>query len=103
MTRIVISPRADADVDDIVNYLARRGGISVVQRYLEAFDAVYARLEQFPGSGPSRSRLGPLSRVAVVSPYVIIYDWGRAADTVIVLRVVRGSRKITRKLAQAKN
>jgi toxin ParE1/3/4 len=100
MTRVIISPRADTDVDEIVTYLAGRGGSPLVQQYLDRFDAVYARLAEFPGSGPRRPRLGAQARIAVVSPYVIIYYWDDETDAVLVLRIVRGSRRITRRLAR---
>lgn len=100
MTRIIVTRAADADIDEIVAHLAANAGLATARKYLGLIDRVYERLEAFPGSGPLRPRLGPLARIAVISPYVLIYDWDSAADTVTVLRVVHGRRRITRKLAR---
>jgi toxin ParE1/3/4 len=72
----------------------------VVTKYYQLFDAVYQRLETWPASGPVRPRLGKLARIAVVTPYVMIYDWNPATDTITIVRIVRGSRRITRKLVR---
>jgi toxin ParE1/3/4 len=98
MTRVIISPRADADVDDILRYLGRRGGLTLVQSYLNRFEDVYSRLAEFPGTGAARTKFGPAARIVTVAPYVIIYDWDTSADTVTVLRIIRGSCRITRKV-----
>jgi toxin ParE1/3/4 len=97
MTRVIISPRADADTDDIVEYLNGRGGVPLVQSYLHRFNGVYGRLAEFPGTGAARPKFGPLARIVTVAPYVVIYDWNATADVVTVLRIIRGNRRITQK------
>jgi plasmid stabilization system protein ParE len=44
--------------------------------------------------GPPRSSLGRDTRIALVHPYVMVYD--HSDDRVIVLRVLHGARNITR-------
>ena len=100
MARIVVTETADRDVDEIVTYLAEQAGARVAEKYLDLFDGVYARLALLPGSGPPRPHLGQLTRISVVSPYVVIYDWDAANDCVTVLRVVHGRRRITRRLVR---
>ena len=46
--------------------------------------------------GPPRSALGPKTRIAIVFPYLVIYDY--EDDVVTVLRVLHGKRNITRNL-----
>jgi len=96
MAQVVVTGPADADVAAIVAYLAARAGRQVAARYFAAFDAVYARLADFPDLGPSRPALGMNARVVLVHPFVVIYD--HADDTVTVLRVLHGRRNITREL-----
>ena len=96
MARIVITASADADLAEIVAYLRQQVGDNVARKYAAEFDAIYDRLADFPGSGPRRTTLGPHTRIAIVPPYVMIYDY--ADDTVTILRVVHGKRDITAKL-----
>jgi hypothetical protein len=49
-------------------------------------------------SGAPRPDLGPGVRIAVVTPYVVIYRHITAEDSVTVLRIVHGHRKIAAKL-----
>lgn len=98
MTKVIISPRAEADIDDITTYLAGRGGELLVTKYYGLFDDVYRRLEMWPTSGPARRQLGKSARITVVKPYVMIYDFESKYDIVTIVRVVRGSRRITRRL-----
>ena len=82
---------------------AQRIGIAAPRVQLAKFvqfDDVYRRLEMWPASGPARRRLGAQARIAVVPPFVMIYDWDQTTDTVRIVRVVRGGRKITRKLVR---
>ena len=101
MAYVVVTASADRDLDDIVRYLAERGGRSIATRYLERFDVAYERLRRFPLSGHRRPKLGREVRIVVVLHYLIIYDWEESADRVTVLRVVRGSRRITKRLVRA--
>lgn len=98
MARIVVSPSADADTDAITAYLAAHAGRSVAGKYISLFEALYGRLADHPASGPRRPALGSDIRIAVVSPYVVIYRHSENDDTVTVLRVVHGRQETTRKL-----
>jgi len=55
-------------------------------------------LADFPDSGPPRPKVGAQIRIGIVSPYIVIYRHTEAEDTVRVLRIVHGSRRITGKL-----
>ena len=56
MTPVVVSPRADADVDAMLEHLADLAGPTVARRYNQELDAVFERLAMFPvvarGVGP---------------------------------------------------
>lgn len=84
---------ADGDVAEILEYLAGVAGHGTAAKYAEAFDGAFDRLSTFPGIGPPRRALGPLARIWLVLPYVIIYDYGD--DVVTVLRVRHVKRDIT--------
>lgn len=79
MTPVVVSRRADADVDAMLEHLA-------------------ALAAPAPESGARRRSLGPHARIAVVAPYVVVYDYHD--NTVVIVRVLDGRRDITRRLVR---
>ena len=95
MTRVVITASADADIAAIISHLTAKAGANVAVRYHADFDALYRRLERFPESGAPRPALGRLVRIGVVSPYTIIHEYIEADDTVTIMRIVHGRRRIT--------
>jgi plasmid stabilization system protein ParE len=98
MPHVIVTASADRDTDEIAGYLAARAGPLTAQKFLRRFDQIYERLQTLPRSGHPRPKLGPMVHIVIVPPYVMIYDWDAEADAVTVLRIVRGSRKLTRKL-----
>jgi toxin ParE1/3/4 len=42
--------------------------------------------------------LGSDARIAIVAPYVLIYDYTRDDDVLTLLRILHGKRDITRKV-----
>ena len=97
MARIVFTSLADADTAQIIGDLNKQAGANVADRYDADFDSLYRRLERFPDSGAPRPKLGAYVRIAVVSPYVIIYEHMDDDDVVTIMRLVHGRRKITRR------
>ena len=98
MTRVVVTTPVDEDTDEIARYLAKEAGPATALRYLDMLEALYERLADYPESGAPRPNLGRNARIGIVSPFVVIYDFLPVMDTVMVLRIVHGSRRITRKL-----
>ena len=74
----------------IIAYLAGKAGYDVAARYIASFEKLYDRLADHPNSGARRPALGPQVRIGILPPYIETTD-----DTVIVLRIVHGRRKIT--------
>jgi toxin ParE1/3/4 len=95
MTRLVVSADAEIDTGDILSYLAQEAGSQVAEKYARQFRATIERLLHWPESGPPRPRLGEAVRIAVVSPYVLIYEYNRGDDTLVLLRILHGRRNIT--------
>ena len=102
MAKIMISATADADVEDILDYLADEAGISTVVKYERSFDELYEHLALYPESCPRRPRLDPAARLGIVSPYVVLYTYVPVDDTVSIVRVIHGRRRITKKLFHEK-
>jgi plasmid stabilization system protein ParE len=98
MTRLVVTADAEADTDAILSYLARSAGAQVLEKYASEFRAAIERLLTWPESGARRPYLGEAVRIAVVSPYVLIYEYNRDDDTLALLRILHGRRNITDRL-----
>jgi toxin ParE1/3/4 len=102
MARIVIASSADADFAEILTDLAAKAGWRTASKYDELFEKLYDRLADHPHSGPPRPALGQSIRIGVVSPYIVIYR-NEGDDTVTVLRIVHGRRRITGKMLREKS
>ena len=100
MTSLVVTTDADADFDDILAYLRREAGIHLAVGYGGRFDLALQRLIKFPQSGPRRPALGKNVRIAIVPPYLLIYDYTPEDDRIILLRVLHERRNITGELVR---
>ncbi len=98
MATVRISAQAVADFDAILEKLRRLAGARVAERYELQFEAEFDRMREFPGIGSPRSRYGPETHMCLVHPYLIFYDGGPDSETVRVLRILDGRRRITRRM-----
>ena len=98
MTRLIVTADAEADTNRILDYLAREAGQSVADDYGRRFQTTIKRLVRMPGSGPPRRALGPAAHIAIVYPYILIYDYVPEDDAITLLRILHGRRNITRDL-----
>lgn len=96
MRPVSLSPRAQADVDRILDYLSERAARGVASAYCARFDRLFDQIEAFPNSGSPREQFGKDVRILVEKPYVVFYEVMK--DRVVILRVLDGRRRITRKL-----
>ena len=91
-----------ADAADIIRALASKAGLGVAAEYEGSLAALYDRLAIFPESGAPRPQLGRNLRLGLVSPYVAVYRYAPTANLVEILRVLHGSRQISRNLLKVK-
>jgi toxin ParE1/3/4 len=98
MTRLVVTPEADADASEIITYLHREAGIRVAETYKARFERLLSRLVQVPRIGAPRPALGPYTRIAIVQPYLLIYDLAADGETITLLRILHSRRNITPEL-----
>lgn len=98
MTRLVVTADAEADINDILDYLAKEAGAEVAVAYGSKFRSAVERLLEFPRIGVRRAALGIDTRVTIVPPYILIYDYVSADDAITLLRVIHGKRHITHRL-----
>lgn len=97
MVAVYVFRRAQYDFDEILNRLEDVAGARIASRYATSLTQAINRLEEFPGTGAPRPRLGKDMRVAIVTPYLVIYRHALGSDTVEILRILHGRRRITRR------
>jgi Plasmid stabilization system protein len=95
VARLVFAPQAVEDISGVLTSLTERAGQRVADNYTDQFRSAFERLAAHPLSGGPRPRFGRNVRVTVVRPYIVIYR--AQADDVVILRVMHGRRKITRR------
>lgn len=103
MARIVISAFADTDADEILAHLQSEAGYVTALKYERSFDRLYDRLARFPESGAPRPALGFNIRMAVISPYIVFYRYAASENVAEIIRILHGSRQITRKLLSTRS
>jgi toxin ParE1/3/4 len=103
MSQVIVSPRADRDLDDCADYLVRRASLPVARRFLAAAPQTFEFLAGMPGIGSAagvRDSAGQELRLWTVKGFrnhVITYR--PLDDGIEVVRVVHGSRDLGRVLA----
>ena len=98
MVALIFSDEAALDLDSILDYLQREAGAPVALRFGERFRSAFGQLADFPGSGAPRRQFGETMRLWSVPPYLIFYRHERGDDTVRVVRIIDGRRKLSDKL-----
>lgn len=100
MTSLIVSPEAKTDTFEILNELENKAGAAVSARYAIRFRDIVTRLLEMPESGSPRPALGPNTRCAIVSPYILIYDYIERRELIVLLRILHGRRKISKETLQ---
>jgi toxin ParE1/3/4 len=103
MTRLVVAAEAESDIEAILDYLRREAGRATAIAYAERFTDAIERTRAFPRHGAPRAALGPDARIAIVYPYLLVYDFPAHGDTATLLRVLHGKRDITEQLIKRKS
>jgi toxin ParE1/3/4 len=91
MGRVIRSPEADADVDEITLHIAR-DNVNAALALIDRLDNTLKLLAWMPNLGPARPELGPLVRTLPLGNYLIIYR--PVQDGVELVRFVHGARNL---------
>ena len=87
---VVVSPEAEADLQDIFLYIVRGGGVAAASRYDAGIRERIRSLAAMPLRGQDASALRAGSRRMVHLSHIIYYQ--PVEDGVLVLRVIHSSR-----------
>ena len=97
MRRLAFSPAAEADLLDIVAYIASDNPARA-RSFVAEIEARCVGLRDFPESGRARPELAPGLRSCPHGRYVIFYTPG--ADAVRIERVLHGARDLEAELGR---
>lgn len=91
----LLSPKAEAELDDIWYYVAKESGsIEVADRLIDSITERFYLLSRYPHLGRRRDHdLRPGLRSFAVGEYLILYRVIEDED-VLIIHVVRGNRNI---------
>lgn len=92
MSRVIIQPRAQADVDEIWTYIAQRNH-QAADRLSDRIVERFEMLGRQPLIGESAGHISPGLRRVVEGQYVIYYEI--EADVVFIRRVLHGARDLS--------
>ncbi len=99
MTRIVISPAAEADIEEIWLTIATNNA-GAASRVIHAIARKVRLLEQNPRLGVHRPDIAPTLRMLVERPFLVLYELqpdtpDGAVQIVEVVRIVDGRRDLS--------
>jgi addiction module RelE/StbE family toxin len=89
--RILWLERAEADLNDLFDYLLERDTTAAFRVYDAIRDRV-GLLAEHPGLGRPGRVAGTRELVIARTPYIVAYTVDRRIDAVIILRVLHGAR-----------
>jgi toxin ParE1/3/4 len=91
MSRLLFSPRAEQDLDEILDYIARDKPLAAM-RFVERLREACRLLAENPELGERREDFGPGLRCFSVGNYAIVYRCG--SECVEIARVASGYRDL---------
>lgn len=95
--RLLLSPRAAADLEEIGDYIARDNPVRA-SSFVAELEGKCKAIAASPELYPSRIDLAPGLRMAVHGRYLVLYRDLPGEDTVRVERVLHGARNLQRLL-----
>lgn len=90
---LLLTRAAEADIDEIFDYVAREAGTDTAYRFAEKIDAELSQLAELGHSGVSREWISAGLRLTTLGDYCIYFRIS-PRETVII-RVLHGSRDVT--------
>lgn len=93
MKDFIISPRADADLNEIWTYLAERAKLSTADRVLDEIYQVFAMVGRQPEIGSRVGDRSPGLRFVMAGNYVVLYE--NQTHLPRIRRVIHGARDLS--------
>lgn len=94
--RLELSRKAQSDLDDIRNFSVLHFGVDRAIAYLDAFEATFRRILDFPEIGAPHFALTPAVRAIGCQRHRIYYDC--SGDTVLIVRILHQAMDVTQQI-----
>ena len=92
--RLELSRKAQSDLDDIRDFSVQHFGIDRAIAYLDAFEATFRRILDFPETGAPHVALNPTTRAVGCQRHRIYYEF--SGDTVLIVRILHQAMDVAR-------
>lgn len=92
--RLELSRKAQSDLDDIRNFSVLHFGVDRAIAYLDAFEATFRRILDFPEIGAPHFALNPAARTLGCQRHRVYYEL--SGDTVLIVRILHQAMDVTR-------
>jgi toxin ParE1/3/4 len=94
VNEIHVSPKAEAEMDEIWLYVAREShSIEIANRVVDGITSRFKLLARYPAAGRSREDIGPGVRGFAADGYLIVYEH-RDPDVVTILHIIARGRDL---------
>lgn len=90
---LIMSSLAEADIDDLLDYLAEEASVETALRFADKIDAEFNRLAAIGHAGVSREGLSPGLRLTLIASYAVYFRV--TPNEVKIVRVLHGARDIS--------
>ncbi|MCX7380009.1 MAG: type II toxin-antitoxin system RelE/ParE family toxin [Alphaproteobacteria bacterium] len=94
MTPVLLTPRAQGDVEDIWSFTAGRWGIARAEGYIRDIQAIFGAIGLNPSGGQRCDHIRPGYFRRRVGAHVVFYRMSEAA--VVVVRILHGRMDFAR-------
>ena len=102
MTAIIVSPHAEADLEDLNASIMAAAGDGIANSYCQRIVGTIQRLSAIPlAAGHPGPKLGDGLRCHPFGKYNIYLKYDVGSDTLYVVRILHGRRNITKRLIKA--
>lgn len=92
--RLELSRKAQSDLYDIRNFSVLHFGVDRAIAYLDAFEATFRRIRDFPEIGAPHFALNPAAHTLGCQRHRVYYEL--SGDTVLIVRILHQAMDVTR-------
>jgi plasmid stabilization system protein ParE len=98
VTKVVVSPQAEADLLKIANRIADAAGFVTAEKYVDQIVSIVTKLAMIPhAAGHPVPQLGVGLRCHAIGYYNTYLRYDEKADTLYLVRVLHARRRIGKK------